>query len=858
MGILRKTGIVFLSLSLLIVVLLFSSRFYLPPIISLLLKEQGLIVDYFVADIPGRHTWAIKKANLRSTLGSNFVGENISLNYSWPAILGGKLVSVEIEKLDYTPNLLEKITDTSATKPQSEAIIDTLPLPSDWLKNLPMQSLRIIKGRIIFQDDSADESRQKNDINFNAEVSLDTDTLKVSGILESNQTTLELNGKLNTENTFSLSLASNDDAYRNNNLFSLEGTASPDQITGKGNGKLTLDFIRTFLTKGLANERKDPPAGDNSEEPYQESFINKMTGNVSSLINIDLQLKEGKLLSNSSLILSGVLQHGDFFESLNLEQTISLKNGLSSPTLLLSKGGSIVIHNIKGEDNYERLEIVLDSSISIDNVNETLTKFANEINLETIQSLLSEPTSLKISARNTQTPKSTLNATLTVQGNSALIKGLLALEDTELDFNSRIHLNKLSPLTFNIEPQSQFIYTPKSPAESDAIKTVANKNVSLIFGPDTITTNGLAEFVVTYEEIESTIVIDGQLQPLDLQLSLTNSKLLIDDIALGKVSATIDLKQKQNTLHSVLNINAFGTSIDGQVDVDAEGKTGEFQLEIGSLARTKQFLSKWCTEITGGSASLSGRFNLDPEISLDAEFEILNLDINALEFQIEDLNYNGQWRYADGISSKSGNINANKINPGIVIENLDASLNYDQGSVTLPSLSANILEGNINGNNLQWDIGQEANTLLLNLSEIDLAKLVALAEYDMQVTGKVSAKLPMKVDSAGVQVVGGTLQSIAPGGEIHIPVDASTATGPQKEAFEALQNFHYTNLSGGISGFLALNPKGLLKSNLRLVGNNPDMGRPVVLNLNLEQNTYPLFQSLSIFSQVEKFGQCKR
>jgi len=845
-SILKKTALTLLAISLLLALVLFSSRFYLPAIISSLLKDQGLVVDSFVSDIPGKNSWTIQKADIRSALGSNLVGENIVLNYRWSEILGGKLISVNIKKLSYTPSIVnsgKKQTDAETTE---DSLLENLPLPSEWLKNFPVKTIRIQNGQVLTQGSSDSKpTAGKSSIEFQVDISMDDAGLNIIGEAKLNDTSLQITGLMSNDNIFHLEILPTRKEHVSENSFIFDGSMQSKKILGRGMGKTSLIFLKTLFP--------------------DDSVVSKLDGTVAARIDLNLQLDKGELSSNSSLSFSGKLEHKDFFETLTITQDLKLEGNINSPTIVLSKGNTLAIDNLKIPASYEHLELILDSDITIANAIEKISTLRQDFDIDDIKTLLSEPAQLRFMSSNltvstdSTSPTSEINTALIIQGSSVTINGSLVIDDAVINIDSTINVTQLSPLLISIKPQSQLSVAQNdiSNREIEEVTVQLSNELSLSFSQDNIEIDKTSKFLVQIDEREVMLSVSGKIQPLALQLTIKSDDLLVEQTPIGEIIANINVEQNDNSIDSNLTIDAFGTSIRGNSTFNVETLSGQFKVAIDDLSNTQQFLSQWCTEITSGSINTTGTFNLESGLSLDAQLTIKDFDIDALEFQIENLNYQGRWHYGDGLRSELGSITASQINPGILMENLDATLSYSDNLVTLPSLEATILQGKFGGKDLQWALNEDSNTIRLTLSDIDLAELVALAEYDMEISGKVKATLPIVIDSAGVQVVDGTIESLPPGGEIHIPINATAISGPQKEAFDALRNFHYTNLSGGISGFLALNPKGVLNSRLRLEGSNPDMGRPVVLNLSVEQNTYPLFQSLSIFSQIENFGQCK-
>ena len=82
------------------------------------------------------------------------------------------------------------------------------------------------------------------------------------------------------------------------------------------------------------------------------------------------------------------------------------------------------------------------------------------------------------------------------------------------------------------------------------------------------------------------------------------------------------------------------------------------------------------------------------------------------------------------------------------------------------------------------------------------------------------------------------------------PEERAAANQGLRTTYEALSNFLYVELLSSIN----MSPDGNSTMTIKIKGNNPDFrsGRPIELNLNVQQNLLDLMRSLSISSNIEQ------
>ena len=122
----------------------------------------------------------------------------------------------------------------------------------------------------------------------------------------------------------------------------------------------------------------------------------------------------------------------------------------------------------------------------------------------------------------------------------------------------------------------------------------------------------------------------------------------------------------------------------------------------------------------------------------------------------------------------------------------------------------------------------------LTVQDVDLAALLKMVEVPgLTATGRISGRIPVVIRNGDPILLDGSLAAEDDGIIVYTSGAADAASGEQTKLLtDALRNFHYTELSGGLSG----NANGDLVLGLALRGSNPDLydGYPFAINVKLE------------------------
>lgn len=122
----------------------------------------------------------------------------------------------------------------------------------------------------------------------------------------------------------------------------------------------------------------------------------------------------------------------------------------------------------------------------------------------------------------------------------------------------------------------------------------------------------------------------------------------------------------------------------------------------------------------------------------------------------------------------------------------------------------------------------------LTVQDVDLAALLKMVEVPgLTATGRISGRIPVAIRNGDPILLDGSLAAEDDGVIVYTSGAADAVSGEQTKLLtDALRNFHYTELSGGLSG----NANGNLVLGLALRGSNPDLydGYPFAIDVKLE------------------------
>jgi len=159
------------------------------------------------------------------------------------------------------------------------------------------------------------------------------------------------------------------------------------------------------------------------------------------------------------------------------------------------------------------------------------------------------------------------------------------------------------------------------------------------------------------------------------------------------------------------------------------------------------------------------------------------------------------------------------------------------------TFKASLFDGTVKTSQVVYDLNQPQSNFVVDIDSINLSSLVNLIQMkSLQVTGRVSGSIPVRIEGKQVHVSDGILQSGELGGEVRYQPGTMNQSGLTGYALKAVENLKYKTLV--IKSEYA--PSGQLDLEMSLQGTSPGLqsSRPVQLNIHAEQNLPALMQSL--------------
>lgn len=275
-------------------------------------------------------------------------------------------------------------------------------------------------------------------------------------------------------------------------------------------------------------------------------------------------------------------------------------------------------------------------------------------------------------------------------------------------------------------------------------------------------------------------------------------------------------------------------------------------------------LADWPQLLTLATGRLRGRFDLSGNSSLDRLSGRLDASgvggiYDRTAFEGLDLPLElGLARQV--ISVKTEGLSLTAVDAGIPLGPLIASLAYQApvespvaGELTIRRAQVALLGGALRVEPTTVDLGEERQALVIDIEGLQLANLFEVYPAEgLSGRGTLDGTLPVSLVNGEFLIDSGTVRAREPGGVLQYRSERLTEMGRSnpgiRELAVALDDFRYKVLASELD----YGADGVLILGLRLEGSNPDLqdGRPVHLNINLEENIPALLASLQLSGQV--------
>lgn len=304
-------------------------------------------------------------------------------------------------------------------------------------------------------------------------------------------------------------------------------------------------------------------------------------------------------------------------------------------------------------------------------------------------------------------------------------------------------------------------------------------------------------------------------------------------MAKQKVSASWTLPELFFLAGNPLHVGPFWPELLTLQKGKASGK-GQLEFDLGSMALTKQH-----TELV--LRDLSGIYDRTVFTGLTTTLKLFS---QGMVWKVE-----------------TGDLKLQQMNHGLVMGPLKLNALYKttapdwfKGQLDLKQLQLTLFGGQIKAAEQQIDLSKDAK-VLLQLDKLQLAELLKQhPSADMTGQGTLSGTLPLSIEQGKLTVAQGSVAALEPGGKIAYQSQKAQAMAASNQGMkivmQALQNFHFSVLSAGVS----YSKEGQLLLALKLEGNNPDFeqGRAVNFSINLEENLPAMITSLQLSGQVSE------
>ncbi|MCK7545602.1 YdbH domain-containing protein [Marinobacter bryozoorum] len=291
-------------------------------------------------------------------------------------------------------------------------------------------------------------------------------------------------------------------------------------------------------------------------------------------------------------------------------------------------------------------------------------------------------------------------------------------------------------------------------------------------------------------------------------------------------------------------------------------------LNSGNQAnQLSETLRAWPGSLTieEGEARLASELTWHPESPLTADATLTFAGASGLYEEMAWQTLSGQVQASlanDRLTIGTSDLELADLNPGMPIGPVRLAGTYGAalaesmaGELKLDSAEAGFAGGTLSVAPHTWQLDTMPISVPVTVQGLQLSRLMNLYPTEgLAGEGTLEGELPLMISDRGVRIDGGHLSALPPGGRLQLPADKLQAMAATNEAMalvaRAMEDFHYEQLESGIS----YSEDGTLVLDLQLRGNSPgvDSDRPVVLNINLEEDIPALLTSLQLSGRVNE------
>jgi len=276
-------------------------------------------------------------------------------------------------------------------------------------------------------------------------------------------------------------------------------------------------------------------------------------------------------------------------------------------------------------------------------------------------------------------------------------------------------------------------------------------------------------------------------------------------------------------------------------------------------------LEQWPAGIEISDGSLSARASVRlPDAGLSLEGRIIASGMSGIVGRMAWTGLSGTLELSldDNLVARTSELQLERLNPGVPLGPVSITGSYraplqvlTQGMVSVVRARAGFLGGEVRVKPGEWSLADLPVTVPVWLNGIQVDRLMTVYPAEgLAGSGTLQGEVPLVISRQGVQVSGGNIRALAPGGTLKLPADRLQALARNNETMDlvvrALQNFNYSVLNSTID----YDQEGTLNLGLRLEGSNPQVrdGYPIVVNINLQEDIPALLTTLQLSGRVNE------
>ncbi|WP_251358773.1 YdbH domain-containing protein [Kangiella sp. TOML190] len=341
---------------------------------------------------------------------------------------------------------------------------------------------------------------------------------------------------------------------------------------------------------------------------------------------------------------------------------------------------------------------------------------------------------------------------------------------------------------------------------------------------------------------------------LNGSIRFKNASFNNDQVAVNNANGKLSWLKSRNHIFSKGQLNYQDEAIPFRYQINFDNDKQQLTLSPLHISATSisQWLSPLLTKypnlsITAGQISSEKIKGYPITLAFEGALTADNVNLAYDQLSVVNLQLDEQLDpKAPVTGTAQGRVQKIEVAAGIDITDLQFFMQHSADAYQLQDVFAYLLKGNLYIPQLTLSEKGIA-PFNVKLDKIDLGQLLkALESEALDIQGRFDLLLPIKISDKGPSIVDGSFKSNA-AGIIKVNTGASAQTNI---AFQALQNFHYQELSGVIN----YSESEIYRLKIFLKGANPDLydGFPIELTLNVEGNLPNLLYSMLVSGDMTK------